>query len=89
MITNWIEEEYFYCPCCNNKLMGKIIGPKVTHYLKCTSCSFESTTDQLRIYRSKELDKMTIPQFKDIPKTKFVGYDTYECECKIVGILGK
>ena len=85
----WEQEEYDRCPVCRGSLLGRVIGPRVEHQLRCERCTWKGNTDKLRrivkqwfaraIARSEVREALA-----ECPPTEFVGYDMLECTTKIV-----
>ena len=55
----WKTEESYFCPHCNQLLLGRLRGPKVTHELKCLSCKSKVfTADCLHKFREAQRKAM-------------------------------
>lgn len=91
--NSWTPERYNVCPSCGGDLVGRIIGPRVDHQLRCLveACGWTGNTDRLRRILKARDEKMLTPKVRaalaKLPPTKFVGYDTVECTASVVGIL--
>ena len=89
----WTKETYEFCPSCDNQLVGRIVGARVVHKLRCDNCGWTGNTEELRAIRKRQCGAILAQAevrkaLAELPPTRFVGHDTLECDANIIGLIG-